>query len=70
MAHFYFGLAQFTVLTGQDGQKWLVARELCEYLRLNNTNAAVKKLPAGCKQRVVIEAFKSKGRGGDNGGDH
>jgi hypothetical protein len=32
MAHFYFGSAQFTVLHGQDGQKWLVAKELCDYL--------------------------------------
>lgn len=67
--HFFFGAIQFTVLTGKDGKKWLVARELCEYLKLYNTNAFVKKLPDDCKQRVVIDAFKSrgKGRGGDNG---
>ena len=32
LSHFFFGSAQFTVLTGQDGEKWLVARELCDYL--------------------------------------
>jgi prophage antirepressor-like protein len=54
-------------LTGQDGEKWLVARELCEYLQLKNITVFVKNLPDDCKQRVVIDAFKSKGRGGDNG---
>jgi prophage antirepressor-like protein/phage antirepressor YoqD-like protein len=69
LSNFFFGSTQFTVLEGQDGQKWLVARELCGYLRLKNITVFVKKLPADCKQRVVIEEFKSKGkgRGGDNG---
>jgi len=71
MDHFFFGKHKFTVLHGKGRQPLaggqLVAKELCEYLKLKNTNMAVKKLPADCKQKIVIEAFKSKGRGGDNG---
>ena len=67
MDHFYFGKHKFTVLIGEDDSLWLVAKELCEYLRLTQTHKAVKELPADCKQRVMIDAFKSKGRGGDNG---
>jgi hypothetical protein len=33
MRHTYFGAAQFTVLTGADGQPWLVAKELYDYLK-------------------------------------
>jgi prophage antirepressor-like protein len=67
MDHFYFGKHKFTVLHGKDGSRWLVGRELCDYLRLSHTTNAVKELPDDCKQKVVIEAFKSKGHGGDNG---
>jgi prophage antirepressor-like protein len=67
MDHFYFGKYQFTILYGKDGSRWLIGRELCDFLKLNNTSNALSKLPNDCKQKVVIEAFKSKGRGGDNG---
>lgn len=61
MDHFFFGKHKFTVLHGKDGSRWLVGRELCDYLMLKNTNLAVRSLPANCKQKVVIEAFKSMG---------
>ena len=67
MDHFYFGKYEFTVLHGKDGSRWLVGRELCDYLKLKNISAALKSIPDDCKQKVVIEAFKSKGHGGDNG---
>ena len=67
MDHFFFGKHKFTVLHGKDGSRWLVGRELCDFLELNNISNALSKLPDDCKQKVVIEAFKSKGRGWDNG---
>ena len=67
MDHFYFEETRFTILLGKDGSKWLVGRELCDFLRLNNISNAMSKLPDECKQKITIEAFKTKGRGGDNG---
>jgi hypothetical protein len=40
---------------------------LCEFLEIKSAHQALKILPADEKQKVVTEAFKSKGRGGDNG---
>jgi prophage antirepressor-like protein len=57
----------FTLLTDKDGEPWLIGRELCEFLEIKGHYHALRKLPDDEKQKVVIEAFKTKGRGGDNG---
>jgi prophage antirepressor-like protein len=57
----------FTLLLDPDGEPWLIGKELCEFLGIKNTPKALKNLEPGEKQKVVIEEFKTKGRGGDNG---
>ena len=46
---------------------WWVGKELCEYLEIKYASGAIKRLPADSKKTITIEAFRSKGRGGDNG---
>jgi prophage antirepressor-like protein len=58
----------FTLLQDPNtGEPWLVGRELCEFLEIKNVYKALKSLGQDEKQKVVIEEFKTKGRGGDNG---
>lgn len=67
MEFFNFKGNKFTILTDRKGNPWWVAKEICDYLEIKNATAAVKALPFDCKKKIVIDAFKSKGRGGDNG---
>ena len=58
---------KFTLLKNKNGDPWWVAKELCDYLELGNVGQAVAPLPDDWKMKIVIKAFKSPGRGGDNG---
>ena len=58
---------KFTILKDRKGNPWWVVKELCDYLEIGNITDAIKRLPADCKKKMTIEAFKTEGRGGDNG---
>ena len=67
MMFFNFDEIAFTVLRDKKGISWWVAKEVCDYLDLKNSSVAIRALPDDYKQQITIEAFKTGGRGGDNG---
>jgi prophage antirepressor-like protein len=67
MQFFNFDGKDFKVLRDKVNTSWWVGKELCDYLDLKNPNQVLSVLPDNNKQKIKIDSFKTKGRGGDNG---
>jgi anti-repressor protein len=65
-----FNGIHFTIILDENGEPWWVAREVCIYLELKDINQAIRSIPAECKRRITIDAFKTTGKGTGRGGDN
>lgn len=69
MSFINFEGTSFTLITDEDENPWMIAKELCDYLEIKNAANATKNLFDEDRKFMVFDHLKNKGhgRGGDNG---
>lgn len=69
MSFINFEGTNFTLITDENEDPWMIAKELCDYLEIKHPPSALRRVFEEDKKFMVFEHLKSKGhgRGGDNG---
>ena len=69
MSFINFEGTNFTIITDENENPWMIGKELTDYLEIKSAGNALRKIADEDKQYMVFDHLKSKGhgRGGDNG---
>ncbi len=59
----------FTLITDENKEPWMIAKEICDFLEIKHVPSALKRVADEEKKYMVFDHLKSRGhgRGGDNG---
>jgi len=70
MSFINFEGTNFTLITDENNDPWMIAKELCDYLEIKHVPSALKRVCDEDKQYMVFDELKTTGKGSGRGGDN